>query len=75
MASQVPIMLIPSSMLLQILAACPAPWSPARIVMRLIGSSAASTRAKSPSSQPTMKASVPASAAAVPPDTGASAKA
>ena len=43
--------------------------------MRLIGSSAASTRAKSPSSQPTMKARVPASAAAVPPETGASAKA
>ena len=66
---------MPRSMLLQILAACPAPWSPARKVARLIGSSAASMRAKSASSQPTMKARVPASAATVPPDTGASAKA
>ena len=41
---------------------------PARMVMRLMGASAASTRANSGSSQPTMKANVPASAAAVPPD-------
>jgi hypothetical protein len=44
------------------------------MVARLIGSSARSTSAKSGSWQPTMKASVPASAAAVPPLTGASAK-
>ncbi len=38
----------PSSMLLQILAACPAPLAPAWITTRAIGASAASTPAKSP---------------------------
>lgn len=43
------------------------------MVTRDIGAKAASTAAKSLASQPTMKARVPASAAMIPPDTGASA--
>jgi hypothetical protein len=53
-------------MLLQILAACPAPWSPARMVARDIGCSACSTAAKSASSHPTMKPACRRQQAAVP---------
>jgi hypothetical protein len=72
-ASLVAIIEMPSSMLLQIFAACPVPLSPARMMAFAIGFSAASISGKSCSRQPTMKVSVPPVAAAVPPETGASA--
>ncbi len=60
-------------MLLQILAAWPAPASPARMTFRAMGASVSRTASKSSAAQPTMKARVPASAPTVPPETGASA--
>ena len=65
-------MVAPSSMLLQILAAWPAPASPAWITALPIWSRKALARSKPSSLPPTMKVSVPPSAAAIPPDTGAS---
>ena len=59
-------------MLLQILAAWPAPASPAWITALPILSSSTLARANPSSDPPTMKVRVPPSAAAIPPDTGAS---
>ena len=72
-ASQVATIVAPSSMLLQILAAWPAPRRAgvdhrlAHVLEERLG--ARRTPASVP---PTMKVSVPASAAAMPPETGAS---
>ena len=59
-------------MLLQILAAWPAPAPPAWITALPICSSKGRARSNASSLPPTMKVSVPASAAAMPPETGAS---
>ncbi len=71
-ASQVAAMVAPSSMLLQIFAAWPAPASPAWITALPICSRNGRARSNPPAVPPTMKVNVPASAAAIPPDTGAS---
>jgi hypothetical protein len=68
----VPIIEMPSSMLLQILAAWPLPLPPAWTMVLPIFSSRAFAAAKAPSLPPTMKVSVPAVAPPTPPDTGAS---
>ena len=59
-------------MLLQIFAAWPAPASPAWITALPICSRKGLARSKPSSDPPTMKVSVPPSAAAIPPETGAS---
>ncbi len=59
-------------MLLHSLAACPAPLAPAWITVLPIAASTGCARAKASSLPPTMKVSVPADAAAIPPETGAS---
>src|SRR3546814_10090541 len=68
----VAIIVAPSSMLLQIFAACPAPSAPAWITALPICDRIGCALAKAASSPPTMKVSVPALAAAIPPDTGRS---
>ena len=60
-------------MLLQILAASPAPDCPAWITALPIADRIGSARSKASSEPPTMKVSVPPLAAAIPPLTGASA--
>ena len=62
----------PKSMLLQILAAWPEPGPPAWITALPIWSRKARARSNACGSPPTMKVSVPPSAAAIPPETGAS---
>ena len=74
-ASQVATMVAPRIMLLQIFAAWPAPSSPAWITALAIGSRNGRARSNCSSVPPTMKARVPAAAAAMPPETGASTKA
>src|SRR5690606_35448459 len=71
-ASPTAIIEMPRIMLLQILAACPAPASPQCTTLPDIGCSAGSASANASAEPPAMKVSVPATAPAVPPDTGAS---
>lgn len=59
-------------MLLQILAACPAPASPQWNTFLPIAFSSGSARSKAASAPPAMNVSVPAFAPPVPPETGAS---
>ena len=73
-ASQVAAMVAPRIMLLQIFAAWPAPSSPAWITALAIGSRNGRARSNASSVPPTMKVRVPAAAAAIPPETGASTK-
>ena len=70
--SQVAIMVAPSSMLLQILAAWPLPGPPAWITALPMAARIGWALAKAASVPPTMKVSVPPLAAAMPPETGAS---
>ena len=63
---------MPSSMLLAIFATCPFPLPPAWKMFLPIASRIGLAFAKASSGPPAMKVSVPASAAAVPPETGAS---
>ena len=70
--SQVATIDAPSSMLLQILAAWPAPGAPAWITALPICSRNGRARSNASSVPPTMKVRLPASAAAMPPETGAS---
>ena len=72
MASQVPAIWMPSSMLLHIFTAWPAPEAPAWKTFFPINWSSGRAVSRSPSEPPTMKVSVPASAPPVPPETGAS---
>src|SRR5574343_1326943 len=73
-ASLVPAIRMPSSMLLQILAVWPAPTLPAWKMLAPIFSSRGRARSSWASLPPTMKVSVPAMAPPVPPETGASMK-
>ena len=73
-ASDTPIIEIPSSRLLQIFAICPVPVPPHCTTFLPMSSSTGRMRSNSAASAPTMKVSVPACAPPVPPDTGASAK-
>mmetsp|Transcript_14060 Transcript_14060/g.44734 ORF Transcript_14060/g.44734 Transcript_14060/m.44734 type:complete len:214 (+) Transcript_14060:593-1234(+) len=73
-ASDVPAMRIAKSILLHILATCPAPTSPAWKMFFPIAFKKPSALSKSNLSPPTIKVSVPAAAPATPPDTGASIK-
>ena len=74
-ASETPIMLIASIMLLQALAAWPVPAGPQCTMVLPIASITGFARANTSSLPPIMKVSVAASAPAVPPETGASRKA
>src|SRR4029453_16884018 len=71
-ASQTAIIDTPSIILLQILAACPAPALPACTMVLPIAASIGFDFSKAISLPPTMNVSVAASAPATPPDTGAS---
>ena len=71
-ASHVATIVAPSSMLLAILAACPVPFAPAWITALPMLLRIGCARANASSLPPTMKVSVPALAAPIPPDTGAS---
>ena len=71
-ASDVPIMEIPSNMLLAVFAAWPLPEGPAWKTFLPMASRMGLARSKSAASPPTIKVSVPAFAAATPPETGAS---
>src|SRR6266850_3813189 len=73
MASAVPIMEIPSSRLLQILATCPVPEPPQCTMFLPMWARIGRMRSNNESSAPTMKVKLPLSAPPVPPDTGASA--
>src|SRR3546814_2130144 len=59
-------------MLLQIFAACPAPLAPAWITALPISARNGSARSNASPLPPTMKVRLPAFAAAIPPETGAS---
>ncbi len=71
-ASATPIIEIPRIMLLQILAACPAPASPQCTLLRPIRARTGSARAKASALPPAMKVRVAAVAPPTPPETGAS---
>src|SRR6202008_3135003 len=71
-ASPTPIMEMPRIMLLQILAACPAPAPPQCTIFLPMFSSTGLAAANALSSPPHMKVSVAALAPPVPPETGAS---
>src|SRR6478672_397014 len=72
MPSEVAIISMASIMLLQIFATCPLPIPPQWTMFLPMACSTALVNSKSFASPPTMKVSVPASAPATPPDTGAS---
>ena len=71
-ASAVPLIRMPSSMLLQILATCPAPLSPAWKMFLPMASSTGLALSKPASGPPTINVRVPALAPPTPPETGAS---
>ncbi|MNP35926.1 hypothetical protein D3C76_1292790 [compost metagenome] len=72
MASDTPIIEMPSSRLLQILAIWPVPTSPQCTMLRPICSSTGLRLANNSALAPTMNVRVPAAAPPVPPETGAS---
>lgn len=71
-ASQTPIIEIPSNILFANFAACPIPQSPQCVIRWPMHSSTFFTASYSPVEPPTIKVSVPFSAPITPPDTGAS---
>jgi hypothetical protein len=73
MASAAPIIEMPSSRLLQILAACPVPESPQCTMFLPMWARIGPIRSNNASAAPTMKVKLPLSAPPVPPETGASA--
>ncbi|MCY1549486.1 hypothetical protein D9M68_856540 [compost metagenome] len=72
MASETPIMEMPSSMLLATLATWPLPASPQCTMFLPMAARIGWARSKSASEPPTIKVRVPAAAPPVPPETGAS---
>src|SRR3546814_2061149 len=70
--SHVATIVAPSSMLLQIFAACPLPASPAWMTVLPMADKIGLARSNALSVPPTMKVNVPPAAAAIPPETGAS---